>query len=208
MSSPPVVHLVDDDASFLSATARLLRANGFAVKAFHSAEEFLAQLSKAPHGCVIADVHMPGLTGLDLQEAMARTIHGLPVIFLTGQGEISTSVRAMKNGAEDFLEKRGATDHLLNAVKRALVRAANERKQRTRQQQLTALFDSLSVREREVLTHVVQGKLNKQIAADLGISERTVKAHRTAVTAKLGVPSVAELTRLVQESGLFEEKQP
>ncbi len=200
-----VVHLVDDDASFLNATSRFLRVSGFTVKTFSSARNFLEQLAHGARGCVIVDLRMPGLSGLDLQAAMARTEYAMPVIFLTGEGDIPSSVSAMRSGAEDFLEKMTPKEKLLAAVRRALDRAIDEAAAKAKVQALKAFFQVLSVREKEVLGHVVQGKLNKQIAADLSISERTVKAHRTAVTTKLGVPSVAELTRLVQEAGLFEE---
>ena len=196
-----IVHIVDDDASFLEAVSRLLRASGFTVETFDSAAALLAQVSPETRGCVIADLRMPGVSGLDLQEALVKSCLTLPVIFLTGQGDISSSVRAMRHGAEDFLEKSAPKNQLLDAVKRALDRDAREFAKRTRLQALRSAFDALSPREREVLTHVVRGQMNKEIAADLNIHERTVKAHRTAITTKLGVHSVAELTRLWMEAG-------
>jgi len=197
-----VVYVVDDDASFLTAVSRLLRSAGYAVRTFSRAEEFLSGLSDTP-GCVIADLQMPGLSGLELQEALTRTGHTLPVIFLTGHGDIPTTVHAMRQGAEDFLTKRAPKDDLLEAVKRALHRDARQRAERFRRNELRARFDDLTPREREVLQRVVHGRLNKQIAAELNINERTVKLHRTAITTKLNVRSVAELTRLVQEAGAF-----
>lgn len=202
------VHIVDDDASFLRATSRLLRASGLAVKTFASAANFLTQRDPGAAGCVVADLQMPGMSGLDLQAALARTCNPLPVLFLTGHGDIPSAVRAMRDGAEDFLEKRAPKGKLLAAVKRALARDAREREVRARQHELRTRFDALTEREREVLAHVVQGRLNKQIADDLGIHERTVKLHRTAITMKLGVPSVAELTRLTQEAGIFAVSAP
>jgi FixJ family two-component response regulator len=199
----PTVYIVDDDASFLTATSRLLRASGFAVKTFPSASDFLAQRDIDGPGCVVADLQMPGLNGLDLQQAIAQSRDPLPVLFLTGHGDIASTVRAIRSGAEDFLEKRAPKGELLDAVKRALARDARERMTRARQRELRARFDALSQRELEVLAHVIQGRLNKQIASDLGIHERTVKLHRTAITTKLGVPSVAALTRLTQEAGIF-----
>ena len=199
---PPVVHIVDDDASFLAATARLLRASGFVVRTFLSADDFLKRNGEGAAGCVVADLRMPGINGLDLQAALARSDNPLPVLFLTGNGDIPSSVMAMRGGAEDFLEKLAPKEKLLNAVTRALARDALERATRGRQQELRAIFTTLSPREIEVLGHVVQGRLNKQIAADLGIHERTVKLHRTAITTKLGVPSVAGLTRLTQEAAI------
>ena len=182
----PAVHIVDDDPSFLVATSRLLRANGFSAKTFSSASEFLAQHDADAPGCVLADLQMPGMNGLDLQSALARSRNPLPILFLTGHGDIPSSVRAMRGGAVDFLEKRAAKEKLLEAVRRALSRDAHEREERARRRELRARFDALTERELEVLSHVVQGRLNKQIAADLGIHERTVKLHRTAITTKLG----------------------
>ena len=157
---------------------------------------------------MLADVRMPGMNGLELQSALARSSNPLPILFLTGHGDIPSSVRAMRDGAEDFLEKRAAKADLLEAVKRALARDAREREARNRQRELRARFGTLTAREFEVLGHVVRGKLNKQIAGDLGIHERTVKLHRTAITTKLGVQSVAELTRLTDEAGLLTESKP
>ena len=200
----PIVHLVDDDASFLRAVSRLLRAAGFTVNTFDSAASLLAQVNAGTRGCVIADLRMPGVSGLDLQDALAKSRLTLPVVFLTGEDDIPSSVRAMRHGAEDFLEKRAGKNQLLDAVKRALDRDARECAERTRLQALQAAFDALTSRESEVLAHVVRGQLNKQIAADLKIHERTVKLHRTAITTKLNIHSVAELTRLAQEAGLFD----
>jgi FixJ family two-component response regulator len=204
----PIVHLIDDDTSFLRATARLLRARGFAVKTFASAGDFLATLTGDAAGCAIVDLRMPGMNGLDVQAALAQAGRSLPIIFLTGQGDIPTSVRAMREGAEDFLEKRASKEKLVDAVRRALARDARDRVERERLRELRARFDSLSDREREVLGYVVRGRLNKQIAADLGIHERTVKLHRTAITRKLRAPSVAELTRLAHEVGVFADASP
>jgi two-component system response regulator FixJ len=199
----PIVHLVDDDASFLAATSRLLRASGLAVKTFPSASEFLAARDVAAAGCAVVDLQMPGLNGLDLQLALGRTRNPLPVIFLTGQGDIPTSVRAMREGAEDFLTKTAPKAALLHAIQHALARDAREREERARRREIGARFEKLTKREREVLSHVVRGRLNKQIAGDLGIHERTVKLHRTSITTKLRAPSVAELTRLAHEAGLL-----
>lgn len=197
----PTIYLVDDDASFRRAATRLLAALGFSVRGFASASEFLTALPELGPGCVILDLQMPGMSGLQLQEALAREKDPLPVVFLTGQGEIPDSVRAMRHGAEDFLTKSAPKEELLAAIQRALDRDAREREERTRQRAVRARLETLTDREREVLGHVVQGKLNKQIAGDLGIHERTVKLHRTTLTNKLGVQSVAELTRLWLEAG-------
>ena len=202
--SPSIVRLVDDDGSFLKAASRLLRASGFNVETFDSAADLLERLTADSRGCVIADVRMPRVSGLDLQDALVKSGVMLPVIFLTGQGDIPSSVRAMRHGAEDFLEKRAPRNQLLDAVNRALARDARQHAEQTRMQALRSAFDSLSPREREVLSHVVAGRLNKQIASDLDIHERTVKIHRKAITTKLGVRSVAELTRLAQAAGMLE----
>ena len=204
MSVPePTIQIVDDDESFLAAISQLLRASGFAVKTFSSASDLLAAADADATGCVLADLQMPGMNGLDLQAALARTRNPLPILFLTGHGDIPSTVRAMRAGAVDFLEKRAPKEHLLDAVKRALARDARDRAERARLRVLRARFDTLTARELEVLSHVVRGRLNKQIASDLGIHERTVKRHRTAVTTKLGVQSVAELTQLSLEAGIF-----
>jgi len=192
----PLVRIVDDDASFLNAVARMLRASGFEVKTFASAAEFLARPELDLPGCVLVDLRMPGLSGLDLQEALAKEGHKLPVIFLSGQGDIPTTVQAMRRGAEDFLTKRAPKKDLLDAVNRAIDRDARERAGRARQEALRSRFATLTPREREIVEHVVQGKLNKEIAYDLGIHERTVKLHRTAIKTKLNVDSTAEITKL------------
>lgn len=198
----PTVYIVDDDPSFLKAIARFLTANGFEVKTFSSASEFLAHRDSDDSGCVVTDLQMPDMDGLSLQTAMAASSNPLPFLFLTGLGNIHSSVQAMRGGAEDFLEKQAPQAELLDAVTRALFRDARERKGRVRQLQLRALFDSLTTRELEVLSHVLEGRLNKQMASDLGINERTVKLHRSAIMRKMGVRSVAALARLSEEAGV------
>jgi FixJ family two-component response regulator len=200
---PPTVFIVDDDVSFLRAVSRLLRTSGFEVVIHNSAAEFLAELRPEMHGCVITDLMMPDMDGMALQEALRKAGCTLPILFLTGHGDIPTTVQAMRSGAEDFLTKRAPKAELLAAVNRALARNQQDQARQARLLALRQPFALLTDREREVLRHVVQGKLNKQIAADLGIHERTVKLHRTNVTTKLGVHSVAELTLMVQAAGLF-----
>ena len=208
MNAPvPIVRVVDDDASFLTAVARILRASGFVVKTFASAGEFLAQPEADVPGCVLVDLQMPGLSGLDLQEALAQAGPRLPVVFLSGHGDIPTTVQAMRRGAEDFLTKRAPKEALLDAVKRALARDARERAERVRLEALRARFTALTPREREVLAHVLTGQLNKQIAGDLRIDERSVKRHRTSIMIKLQVQSVAELTHLVEAASLWNGTQ-
>jgi len=196
----PIVHVVDDDGPFLLAMSRLLHASGFAVKTYESAGDFLAQRDADEPGCVVADLRMPEVGGLDLQAALAHTRHPLPMLFLTGHADTASTVRAMRGGAEDFLEKRAPKEQLLEAVQRALARDARERAERAQHDAVRSRFAAISPREREVLGHVLQGRLNKQIAGDLGIHERTVKVHRKSIMTKLGVRSVAALTRLAQEA--------
>ena len=203
----PTIFILDDDPSFLRSAFRLLRAAGYPVQAFESGQEFLKQLVPEMSGCVVTDLEMPGLNGLELQEALKKSVNPLPVIFLSAQGDIPKTVHAMRSGAEDFLTKLGPKEELLAAIKRALARDARERKQRMRLQELRRRFAELSERELEVLGHVVRGQMNKQIADDLGINERTVKLHRTNLTRTLQVQSVAELTKLTEELGLFKNDQ-
>lgn len=202
------VYVVDDNASFLLSVSRLLRAAGYHVRTFAAGPEFLKQLTPELSGCVLADLQMPGMNGLELQAALQKTANPLPVIFMSGQGDIPSTVRAMRQGAEDFLTKIAPKEDLLAAIERALARDTLERKDRQRQKEVFMLLDRLSERELEVLGHVVMGKLNKQIAADLSINERTVKLHRTSITRKMEVQSVAELTRLTQEARLFKNYEP
>ena len=210
MNLPPesgTVFIVDDDASFLKSVSRLLRAAGFSVQAFESAEKFLEQLAPGMSGCVLADLQMPGLNGLELQEALAKSANPLPVVFLSAQGDIPTTVQAMRRGAEDFLTKLSPKEKLLDAIGRALARGTREREGRERLRELRGRFAALTPRELEVLEHVVRGRMNKEIADALQIHERTVKLHRTNLTRRLQVQSVAELTRLVEEAGLFKRSQ-
>ncbi|MFO0829689.1 MAG: response regulator [Phycisphaerales bacterium] len=201
-STGSVVHLVDDDASFLSSMSRLLRAAGFAVRTYSSAREFLTDCPPATRGCAVCDLEMPGVNGLELQQALAARGDSMPVVFLTGHGSIPTSVCAMRQGADDFLTKRAPKADIIAAIERALAHDALLRSEQARLQALQAPFASLTPREREVLSHVLAGRLNKQIAAHLGVDERSVKRHRTSIMSKLRVGSVAELTHLVHDARL------
>jgi RNA polymerase sigma factor (sigma-70 family) len=201
------VFIVDDDPSFLRSVARLLSASGYTVSTFESGADFLAQLKPETTGCVLADLQMPGLNGLELQAALAKSANPLPVVFLTAQGDIPTTVRAMRHGAEDFLAKLGPKEMLLEAVSRALARGTKERAQRERSQELRERFAALSERELEVLQCVLRGLMNKEIADELDIHERTVKLHRTNLKAKLQVQSLVELTQLAEEAGLSKRGQ-
>ncbi len=205
-AGPPTVFVVDDDAAFLTAVERLLRASGYAVATFASAAEFLERRVPGAAGCVVADLDMPGMDGLALQTVLSDSDAPLPIVFLSGQGDIPATVQAMRGGAEDFLTKTAPKEALLAAIERALRRDARERGDRARRHALRSRFDRLTPREREVLTHVLRGRLNKQIAANLGIDERSVKRHRTSLMAKIEVGSVAELAQLAAEVGAQSHK--
>jgi FixJ family two-component response regulator len=200
----PLIHLVDDDVFHLRSLSRLLRASGYAVRIHDSAAEFLAHLPAGEHGCIITDLMMPEMDGIALQQALRDAGNPLPVVFLTGHGDVPVTVRAMKNGAEDFLTKNTPKEDLLAAVNRALERNRRERSENAQLREKRKLFGMLTGREMQVLRLVLQGLLNKQIATALGIHERTVKLHRTNLTTKLGVHSVAELSRLARDARLEE----
>jgi len=201
-SPPRTVYVVDDDPSFLTAVTRLLRAGGYQVFTCSCATDFLQRSRTDEPACAIVDLQMPGLTGLELQDALTKIENELPLIFLTGHGDIPTSVQAMRRGAEDFLTKPVKKELLFDAVDRALARDAAEREQRAHQRELRTRFADLTPREREVLAHLLSGKLNKQIASDLGTTERTIKAHRANLLAKVAVHSMAELSRLAAQAGI------
>jgi FixJ family two-component response regulator len=195
-----VVHLVDDDESFRKAASRLLSAAGYEVRSYRSAGDFaLASHDVNRRGCLLLDVRMPGPSGLDLQESLAKEDGSLPIIFLTAHADVPSSVRAMKGGAVDFLTKPVKRDVLLNAVRTALARASQLQTTHAHRVELRERVERLTVREREVFQLVVAGRLNKQIAAELGMAERTVKAHRAQVMHKMEATSVAELVHLADE---------
>lgn len=197
------VFLVDDDAGVLKALARLLQARGYEVQAFASPQAFLASHDASVPGCAVLDVSMPDLDGLALQQALTAERIQRPVIFLTGKGDIPTSVRAMKAGAIDFLTKPVSDDDLLAAIAHAETEDAATRSANADLCSINARFADLTPREHEVMTHVVAGRLNKQIAGDLGTVEKTIKVHRGRVMSKLGVRSVADLVRLAEKAGIF-----
>jgi FixJ family two-component response regulator len=196
------VHLVDDDALLRMALSRLLMASGYRVVQYESAARFLERAPSDDAGCILLDIDMPGMNGLQLQERLGDAGNTLPIIFLTGRGDIRMSVRAMKAGAEDFLEKPVETDDLFRAIARAVARCGKTHMQRGKLQALHAQFDTLTLREREVFYLLILGKLNKQIAHDLGNAERTVKLHRHNIFAKMQVKSVAELVMIATQLGL------
>ena len=203
LNLPTIVHIVDDDASFRTATGRLLRQAGYDVALYVSAHQMLDQLpDESRPGCVLLDVRIPGLTGPELQAQLAERGFSLPIIFLTGYGDIPTSVQAIKAGADDFLTKPVPKEKLFAAIERAVASYQAARAQRDHDGAMLALVETLTEREREVFELVIQGKLNKQIGHDLEITERTVKAHRHNVMEKMRVQSLAELVSLAVQLGI------
>jgi len=196
------VFVVDDDPSVRKGLLRLIRSAGWQGEAFASAQEFLAQAALSRAGCVVLDVRMPGMTGPELRDLMAAQGISLPVIFLTGHGDIHTGVDAMKKGAVDFLQKPVDDEVLLQAIQQALERHAAAQIYRQELERIQACLLSLTPREREVMEYVIGGWLNKQIAAELAISEKTVKIHRGCVMHKMDVHSVAELVRQCETAGI------
>jgi FixJ family two-component response regulator len=196
------IFIVDDDNSVLRALSRLLRTSGYEVVPFNSPEEFLERHDRTVPGCAIFDLAMPGLDGLQLQSAMLDRGISRSIIFVTGQGDVSNSVRAMKNGAVDFLTKPVDRHGLLDAVARARTREEQATMQRQELLSVQARLAHLTPREHEVLTHVIAGRLNKQIAGDLGTVEKTIKVHRGRMMGKMGVRTVAELVRLADKAGI------
>jgi FixJ family two-component response regulator len=203
MTGAPVVHIVDDDESFRQAISRLLRLSGYEVADYESAACFLRTIADARLGCIVLDVQMPDFGGLQLQEELARLSGSWPIVFLTGHGDIPTSVRAIKAGAEDFLSKPVSKQTLLEAIERAFVRHAAIQQSQGQLNSFRSLISTLTPREGEVFALMVRGKLNKQIAFQLGTSERTVKAHRHVVMHKLQVQSFAEAVSIAERAGLL-----
>jgi FixJ family two-component response regulator len=201
MESEPIVHVIDDDGSIAHALGRLLRVAGYEVRCYASAGEFLVAEHADRHGCIVLDIMMPGPSGLDLYEALRKNGCAWPVVFLTGHGDIRTGVTAIKAGAIDFLTKPFDPQQLLSAVADALSRDRAQRRGRDHARLLRQRYDKLTAREREVFGLVTEGKLNKQIAAELCTSERTIKAHRGQVMRKMEARSVPELVRAADRLG-------
>jgi FixJ family two-component response regulator len=199
-----MVHVVDDDASTRRSLARLLGGAGYGVTLYESAEELLAVAGPALTGCLLLDLRLPGASGLELQDALTERGCAVPIVFLTGHGDVSASVRAMKRGAVDFLQKPVVADDLFAAVSAALARDEAVRRQDSELAELRARVATLSDRQREVWLRVVRGQLNKQIAHDLGIVDRTVKLHRAKAMQKLRADSTAALARIAERLGLFD----
>ncbi len=197
-----LVFLVDDDASVRKGVSRLLRSAGYQCETFASANDFLAREQHPGPACLIVDVRMPGLNGMELQETLMQRRREEQLVFITGHGDISMCSQAMKAGAVDFLPKPFADDQLLECVARALSRSTEQRQRTGEKNEARRLLDSLTPREFEVMQLVVAGMLNKQIAAELAIAEKTVKVHRGRVMQKLGITSVAELVRVVEKAGV------
>lgn len=204
----PVVHIVDDDKSFRTSVGRLVEASGWRSACYASGAEFLARLPSQEPGCVLLDLQMPGVDGLELQARLAETAPALPIVFLTGHGDIELSVRAMKAGAEDFLEKSAPSSVLLAAVESAIARCRQRSVEHGRAAAMQAMVSSLTKRQSTVFRLVVHGKRNKEIAYELGTSERTVKAHRRSIMEKLNARSLAEMVSIAERLGLLDEAQP
>jgi FixJ family two-component response regulator len=198
----PVVYIVDDDASVRKSLTRVVAAAGYQVHAFASARDYLAREPSGGPSCLVLDVRMPGLTGLDLQKALAGGEHRTAIVFITGHGDIAMSVTAMKAGAVDFLTKPFAGKDLLDAIQRALAKDTRDLGSEARVAEIRDRIKLLTPRETEVFALVVTGMLNKQIASQLGIAEKTVKVHRARVMEKMRAASVAELVRLADGVGV------
>jgi RNA polymerase sigma factor (sigma-70 family) len=197
-ASEGVVFVVDDDRSVREAITSLLASVGLRVETFATAHDFLRRPRTDAPACLVLDVRLPGLSGLDLQRELQQTGEPVPIVFITGHGDVPMSVQAMKAGAVEFLLKPFRAQQLLDAIQQALERSAIERQRRREQQELRQRYESLTPREREVMARVVGGLLNKQIAAEIGASEVTVKVHRARVMRKMQARSLADLVRIAQ----------
>lgn len=198
----PVVHVVDDDPAVLKGLARLLRSAGMEVVTYGSAHELMVRRDPDAPGCLVLDVSMPGLNGLELQKLLAEQGDVPPIVFLTGHGNIPMGVQAMKGGAVDFLTKPVNDVALLKAVSAAIERDRTQRLARAQVDEIRQRYATLTPREREVMQHVIAGRLNKQTAADLGTAEKTIKVHRSRIMEKMKVDSLAELVRMAERAGI------
>jgi FixJ family two-component response regulator len=209
MTIPPnsLVFVIDDDLSVRKGLVRLLRSAGYKSEIFESASDFLKREQHAGPACMIVDVRMPGLNGMDLQETLIQRCRIEQLVFITGHGDIPMCAQAMKAGAVDFLSKPFRDDELLQSVERALIRSAEQRRRSGERNEVRRLLDLLTPREFEVMELVITGMLNKQIAGELGTAEKTVKVHRGRMMQKLHLTSVAELVRLVEKAGVVPAAQ-
>jgi FixJ family two-component response regulator len=203
MEVPGTVHIVDDDASFRTATERRLKIAGYEVVAYPSAQQLLDRLpDETRPGCILLDVQIPGVSGPELQDRLATLGSTLPIVFLTGHADVPTTVRTIKAGAEDFLTKPVSSEDLLRAIERAVAHHQAVRDVRRKHDSLRELLGTLTPRERQVFDRVVLGKINKQIAYQLGATERTIKAHRHRVMEKMKVQTLAELVSIAERLGM------
>ena len=198
MTQPDLVHVVDDDLSVREALSSLLRSVGLAVRTYPSAADFLAAPREPGVACLVLDVRMPGMTGPALQHALARAGDDIPIVFITAHGDIPMAVRAMKEGAAEFLPKPFRDEDLLGAIDTALARARAARKEHGEVDEIRRKYASLTAREKEVIAYVIKGALNKQAAAELGVTEMTVKVHRHNVMRKMGAASIPDLVRMME----------
>lgn len=207
MSAAACVHVVDDDASMRRSLARLLGGAGYEVTLYASGEDLLAVAGPALTGCILLDLRLSGASGLELQEQLLARACPTPVVFLTGHGDVPTSVRAIKRGAVDFLQKPVAADDLFAAIAQAVARDIEIRRQQAEVARLHERASTLTDRQRQVWLRVARGHLNKQIAYDLGVTERTVKMHRAQAMIRLGADSTADLVRLAERLGLLDDPE-
>ncbi len=208
MTDPaPTIYVVDDEPEVLTAIGRVLESAGLDVATFTSPEQFLARYDPATPGCLVLDLNLPGVSGLELQRMLEQSAVMVPIVFLTGRGDIAASVQAMKHGAVDFLTKPVEDATLVAAVSAALAMDKTSRQARTERDRIGQRLAALTPRERQVLEQIVAGRLNKQIAAGLGIVEKTIKFHRANLMRKIGVRTVADLVKLAERAGLGSTSQ-
>jgi two-component system response regulator FixJ len=204
-TAPPTAYVVDDDESIRTLWRWLLESNGIAVRTFATAQDFIDAYRRGDAGCLVLDIRLPGMSGLELQEYLRQREIAIPVVFVTAHGNVSTAVSAFKGGAVDFIEKPFSYKDVLAVIGKAFLRDAEIRGRHARSMEASARYATLTEREREVMKRVAEGRLNKIIAADLGISMKTVEAHRARMMEKMGVGSVAELVQVMMS---FDEGQP
>jgi FixJ family two-component response regulator len=203
ISNDAMVYIVEDDVSFRKSMERLVRVAGYEVEAFGTANEFLTSADIRYPGCLLLDVQLPDVDGLTLQQTLNEKCSILPIVFMTGHGSIPMGIKAMKNGAVDFLAKPFKPEELMTAIREALERSTNNAAEALEKDSVNALIKTLTPRENEVLRYVIAGKLNKQTAFELGTCEKTIKVHRSRIMKKTKVSSVAELVRLAQKADIL-----